>query len=575
MVTTRTNYVLALTLVLIYFIGMSVSATYDRDFGKIGVGIISIPDVPTSGLLYRPIEATAERPCPAVVLVHGISGSKQMLSGIALELARNGFVALAIDLVGHGDSGGVFGGTTDRTLGTMAAVRYLEEQQYVNASSIGLVGHSLGAGAARATAAAHSDIFASVYIAGGFGEMVDDPEHGVLNSTFPKNLLVIVGEHDVLFDLNLFKKQLIPIFADAQDILCNRLYGSFLDGTARKLLTPTTTHLFEPVDQSVVLETANWINDAMGSEDSTMRPEPTYISREMGIVVSLVALVGMVFPISSIAIDSFASIGQRRAKATLGSLEDWKILVSWGFLGLLLFIPIFLLGFVIPFPPLIFGSSFAWWLLVVAIAGLAMALSVLPKYSTIRIDLRSAVSRSFNLRDSVFAVGMFGLLYSVACLTETVLQIDLRFLVIPVFNALKSVDRFLSFLVLVPFFMVYFFTEGLYLHGFHDWSEEESSKRSAISMAKVVLIRILPYAILLCVHYPAMFWLNIRVLPSFLGFLMEFLLGVIPLFGISVSYSWWFYRKTSTVGIGAILNSLLFAWSAAATFPLGSFTFRA
>jgi len=154
-------------------------------------------------------------------------------------------------------------------------------------------------------------------------------------------------------------------------------------------------------------------------------------------------------------------------------------------------------------------------------------------------------------------------------------QIDLRILVIPVFSALKSVDRFLSFLVLVPFFVVYFFTEGLYLHGFHDWSEEESPVRSAISMAKVVLIRIFPYAILLCVHYLAMFWLNVRILPSFLGFLMEFFWGVIPLFIISVSYSWWFYRKTSTVGIGAVLNSLLFAWSAAATFPLGSFTFGA
>lgn len=49
-----------------------------------------------SGLLYRPNKATIENPLPAIILAHGISSSKQTLSGIALELARDGFVTLAI-----------------------------------------------------------------------------------------------------------------------------------------------------------------------------------------------------------------------------------------------------------------------------------------------------------------------------------------------------------------------------------------------------------------------------------------------------------------------------------------------
>jgi len=52
---------------------------------------------------------------------------------------------------------------------------------------------------------------------------------------------------------------------------------------------------------------------------------------------------------------------------------------------------------------------------------------------------------------------------------------------------------------------------------------------------------------------------------------MEFLWGVMALFIISTACSWWFHRRTSSVGMGAIFNALLFAWSAASIFPLTAF----
>jgi pimeloyl-ACP methyl ester carboxylesterase len=192
----RRHYLAIFVLIAIYLSAVGSATVIDRDFGNLNVKAVSIPDRDhqLSGLLYRPTAASAETLLPAVVLVHGLSGFKQMMSGIALELARHGFVSLAVDLVGHGNSEGVFGlaGNLDPTLGIMSSVRYLESQPFVKASSVALVGHSLGAGAVRATAAAHRNIAASVFIAGGFGGMAIGPSYGILNSTIDRSTDALV-----------------------------------------------------------------------------------------------------------------------------------------------------------------------------------------------------------------------------------------------------------------------------------------------------------------------------------------------------------------------------------------------
>jgi dienelactone hydrolase len=82
------------------FFGVFVTITIDTSFGAIEVKSISIidEDLKLRGLLYKPKTAVAENPAAAVVLAHGISGSKEMVSGIGLELSRRGFVALCLDL---------------------------------------------------------------------------------------------------------------------------------------------------------------------------------------------------------------------------------------------------------------------------------------------------------------------------------------------------------------------------------------------------------------------------------------------------------------------------------------------
>jgi fermentation-respiration switch protein FrsA (DUF1100 family) len=100
--------VLLIVLTIVFIATVAAAIIVDRGFGSIDVETVRISngDHELSGLLYRPREASSSRRLPAVMLIHGISSSKESMSSIALELARNGFVALTIDAVGHGDSGG-------------------------------------------------------------------------------------------------------------------------------------------------------------------------------------------------------------------------------------------------------------------------------------------------------------------------------------------------------------------------------------------------------------------------------------------------------------------------------------
>jgi hypothetical protein len=89
-----------------------------------------------------------------------------------------------------------------------------------------------------------------------------------------------------------------------------------------------------------------------------------------------------------------------------------------------------------------------------------------------------------------------------------------------------------------------------------------------LDLLKVVGIRLVPYLVLIFLNYFPMVLIGIRVFPGFVGFIVEFILAMIPLFTITIIYSWWFYQKTNNLGVGMFLNMLIFTWTSAAIFPI-------
>jgi dienelactone hydrolase len=103
----------------------------------------------------------SSRPGPAVILVHMLNRSRGDWDHVAQRLASEGIGALAIDLRGHGDSGGGPGTAADgqadyssMVLDIKAARKLLAERGDVQQGRIGILGASLGANLAALAAAA-------------------------------------------------------------------------------------------------------------------------------------------------------------------------------------------------------------------------------------------------------------------------------------------------------------------------------------------------------------------------------------------------------------------------------------
>jgi len=569
--------IICTVIVAVIFVSSIVaSRSLNTDFGKVDTQQVSVASQlgNISGLLYRPVDATATNPQPAVVLAHGISGSKQYLSGIALELARNNIVALTLDLLGHGGSDGrLADGNEDASLGMLAAVRYLEAQDFVNSSTIGLVGHSLGAGAVRATAFAHGGIRATVLIAGGFGSMVADPVYGTFNSTFPENLLVAIGKYDVLFSLNELKKETLPpVFGTPTEVAADTLYGDFSSHNARKLVTPPTTHLFEPVDPVIGSETIKWLINALQPADLDETSRPTTelsIYRDTSILIGLVTLLGLLLLIST-TVFSFVHYPkikrniQMRTKPQ--SIRDWKVLIVWGTLSLVLFFPMTLVGLSINIPPVIFGASIAWWTLATATIGL-LVVALWSRFSNSELKVKAALTQAFDVQGVVAAALIFISLYLIATLVSTYMEIDIG-IIVPFFRALVPTTRTPVFFMFIPFFFVYFTVEGIYLHELRQPSWRKSALLTGVvNLAKTVGVKVAPYLAILLLQYVPFVLFGFQLFPAFLGFLIEFLWLLIPIFIISTACSWWLYHSTTRIGLGAVFNALVFAWIAASLFP--------
>jgi hypothetical protein len=93
----RVRIVAAIILILVFLFGTSTAILLNSDFGKLAVNtvVINDGDKELSGLLYRPAYASAVNRVPAIIIAHGISESKEMMSSLGLELSRRGFVVLS------------------------------------------------------------------------------------------------------------------------------------------------------------------------------------------------------------------------------------------------------------------------------------------------------------------------------------------------------------------------------------------------------------------------------------------------------------------------------------------------
>ncbi len=202
-------------------------------------------------------------PAPAVVIAHGLDGSKVRMFAFANMLTKSGFVAVAFDFSGHGDNhnplpqdDNQIWATVDRDLDQV--VRYT--RALPNVSHICLLGHSLGAGAVVQYALKHPEIVATVELSGS----------NIVNTTptLPKNLLLLVGSDEIAGVKQAFEGAANHAGGDAESM------ANFFDGRARKAV------MINGVDHTTILisrqsldESANWLTLASIGHGSPIAPQ--------------------------------------------------------------------------------------------------------------------------------------------------------------------------------------------------------------------------------------------------------------------------------------------------------------
>jgi dienelactone hydrolase len=346
-----------------------ITASYiERDFGRVKISQVRIPirtndgiDTYVPGKLYVPKTADASHPVPAVLALHGYQNDKDTSSAFALELARRGIVALAIDEFGHGEnplglrhrgydiskggparfklfmsfsrlnSDGVEG-IIDSSMGASASFRWLKNLDYVLDDKVGVTGHSMGTWSSVTVAKENPEHAAIVLQCG----QPYGPVYGKDGSVELKNFLMLQArydEFDYFRDYRLTTEKLnetelrFRTFA-GQDgpIKWNTTYGSFADGSARRMEMINNVHRGVTHSPHAVAAAMDWFTEALNVKPSISPDNQVFLIREILAGLALLAGVLSLLPLGSLlmATPFFASVAQPMPERYVMPRESWR-----------------------------------------------------------------------------------------------------------------------------------------------------------------------------------------------------------------------------------------------------------
>ncbi|MGD9395394.1 MAG: acyl-CoA thioester hydrolase/BAAT C-terminal domain-containing protein [Candidatus Thorarchaeota archaeon] len=586
-----------LLLLCLVLIGSSALLAHgvQTDFGIIDVDYIRIVDEngqAVTGKLYRPLTATEDNPAPGVLLLHGMNNDKDTEGPAALELAKRGIVALALDEISHGDSDRVmdiisyFTGLFDSTLGGNASYQWLKSLPFVDETQTGLVGHSMGAGTASAIAASNPDHRAIVIQAGG--------PYNLTTNSYMNNYLAVWAFYEELFTVQPradFLQESLEMIAynenltSANEAQIDFTYGDFSDGSAHRYAQCPCTHPGATWNSKGVSETTAWMLQALlglsESEATTLSASQTYMIREGATLFALIVSFLSLIPMASVLLEIPyfnkivtplpQKVPTKRKKwwgyALLNSIiggVTFLILPSLGMIGGALlgsFIPIFLL---------VTGNGLHLWFLINAlVAGVFYKLwfrkASVGEDEITHTDIgrfesfRNPESRDIIFRTIVLSVGLIAYLYILVGASQLFLSIEFRYMwpVLKIFTAEKFIQFIVNILPVFPFFLI---NGGVYTYGMMRLPESESPvKTQFIWWIKIVFLMESTLLVMILVNYLPMFLFGTGPI-LLMGLYGIFLMAYLPIFAGLFFLMTAFYIKTGRIYLGAIVATLLAVW---------------
>ena len=613
--------------ILLSFASILVASFIESDFGKVSVEQIRIPITTNNGIsayitakLYIPEGVDSSNPAPAVLCMHGYQNDKDTSAAFAVELARRKIVTLSIDEFGHGESPigmrnrgydlsksgpnrfkmfmsfsslnfDQVDGIIDSSMGGTAAFRWLQSRDYVLSDKIGITGHSMGTWSSYTVAAENPEHAAIVIQCGEVEGPVRDENENVRF----RNVLLLQAKYDE-FDYfrdyeptteNLNKSELRYKIFCGQDapVEWNKTYGSFDDGTARRMEFLNTVHRGVTHSKRGISTAMEWFTTALGVKPAIPASDLVYMKRELLLGFALLAAVISLLPFCSflLTVKFFAPVAQPLPDRYTAPKKSWhRMAITSILLSAILYPFVTQLGHgLFPYPDGIFKTLMAGglilWLDLLFVIAFLMFRRWYKKgegkeLGVTMYDMGLSFDREKTVLDwkiigktVIMAVIMFGLLYGLTTVGYRFFNTDLRF--IWPFLRPFTAGRFLQFLLYLPFFLLFFlFNGGVRLFGQMRLSEYESPAKTQfiwwlkniyVMLGGLVIVSLFEYVPFLLGYGTG--W-ALTGLSLFDGPFMSALVLIFPQFFVLFFVATYFYRKTGKVYLGSLVTAIVVSW---------------
>ena len=524
-----------------------------RDVRFAGDPVVGQGGLTQSGLLYVPNGATAARPAPAVLASHGYINTREMQSPFAIELARRGFVVLAMDMVGHGYSEGAVGQSKD--LGGPAALRYLQSLPYVDKANIGLEGHSMGGVPVASAAKAQPDGYKAMVLEGSTPAFLGAKAPDRLN-----NLALVFGQYDEFAPLMWGEpkgslvansKPLAKIFGVEGPVLVGKIYGAIADGSARVLENPPVTHPWEHFSRAGVGGAVDWFQKTLVGEANPLPPsDQIWVWKDVGTAIGFIGFVCLLLGTFELLVTTpmFASLNQpTQAVAERRGAKWWLAFVLTAAVPALTFYPVMKVG-VLFFPMQLFPQSIQNQLIVWALANALITF-------LLSLALRGGKPAFTTdwLKSAAIAVATIAVGYLSLVIVDAVFKVDFRFWVLGL-HPLDGRHALMAIPYLVPwtvFFLVALraLSANLAVRG----------EGSLVQAAGWMLAMCLGFVVLLVLEYATLFHTGLLFTPKEpLNTIVA--IQFVPLLAVIGAIAAVTYRRTNSYVPGALICALLLSW---------------
>lgn len=281
---------IALIICLISSIGAHLAQTDNGFITYHDVTFVTQSGHELDALLLVPKNASPETPAPAIVCSHGWYNNREMQDLNYVEYARRGYVVISISMYGHGDSEVIQSGTwwndENNANGLYDAVKYLAELPFVDASRIGVTGHSNGALASREAMLQDYDGLIAAGLLVSNDAVYYDEDGNFANLFGSRDLGIVACQYDEFFHrvkqddgttsppreyINQVTAQSFLNFGADPTGLDKResytYYTQQIDGeeAIRVIFNPAITHPWAHFSKHVVSMSVNFFNEALGA----------------------------------------------------------------------------------------------------------------------------------------------------------------------------------------------------------------------------------------------------------------------------------------------------------------------